>query len=190
MIWVLLNISQMFWQRENIVHHAKGSLKRMEAVPACIVYVASYFVWAVGRFGMGSWMGELRAFIAINMALQTYTEQLQKALSQKIRTSNREDWYKTALDHRIQQHHVKIRNMKAPMKNLTFNLQRYIQCAEKRNEPVSFDFEQPGILYLNEANKTRDFLQNMLIYTQNYIVSQNTCQFTLKPCTPIRRFQR
>ena len=58
--------------------------------------------------------------------------------------------------------------------------------AEKGNEPVSFDFEHPGILYLNEVNKTQGFLQNMLdLYSELHRIAEHVPIFT-----PIRRFQR
>ena len=92
----------------------------------------------------------------------------------KIRSSDRADWYKIAVEHRIQRHSVKIRNMKGHIKNLTSGLQHYVQCTENRNEPVSFDFNLPGIVYLNEANKTHDFLQNMLdLYSELHCIAEH-----------------
>ena len=134
------------------------------------------FCWGCGQKWYGKSHGDYCYKHGYSNLHGTVAKSIQPEdyLISKIRTSNRADWYKTALEHRIQQHRVKIRNMKAPMKNLAFNLQRYVQCAEKRNEPVSFDFELPGILYLNEANKTRDFLQNMLdLYSELHRIAEH-----------------
>ena len=54
-------------------------MKKVKAATACIVHVVSYFAGVVGSFGLGNITG----IIAINMGIQTYTKQFQKAFNQK-----------------------------------------------------------------------------------------------------------
>ena len=134
------------------------------------------FCWGCGRKWYGKSHGDYCYKVGYSNVHGTVAKSIQPEdyLISKIRSSGRADWYKTAVEHRIQRHNVKIRNMKGPMKNLAFSLQRYVQCTEKRNESVSFDFDLPGIVYLNEANKTRDFLQNMLdLYSELHRIAEH-----------------
>ena len=135
------------------------------------------FCWGCGKKWNGISHGDYCYKHGYNNLHGTVTKSIQPEdyLISKIRSSDdRADWYKTALEHRIQRHNVKIRNMKGPMKNLAFSLQRYVQCAEKRNEPVSFDFELPGTVYVDEASKTRDFLENMLdLYSELHRIAEH-----------------
>ena len=135
------------------------------------------FCWGCGKKWNGISHGDYCYKHGYNNFHGTVTKSIQPEdyLISKIRSSvDRADWYKTALEHRIQRHNVKIRNMKGPMKNLAFSLQRYVQCAEKRNELVSFDFELPGTVYVDEASKTRDFLENMLdLYSELHRIAEH-----------------
>lgn len=134
------------------------------------------FCWGCGHKWYGKNHGDYCYKHGYSNAHGTVAKSIQPEdyLISKIRSSDRADWYKTAVEHRIQRHNVKLRNMKGPMKNLAFSLQRFVQCSENRNEPVSFDFDLPGIVYLNEASKTRDFLQNMLdLYSELHRIAEH-----------------
>lgn len=134
------------------------------------------FCWGCGKVWYGITHGDYCYKHGYSNSHQTVPRSIQPEdyLISKIRISDRAKWYKIALEHRIQQHRVKLRNLKAPMKNLTFHLQRYLKCTEKRNEPEYFDFELPGVHYGCEAEKTRDFLQNILdLYTELHHIAEH-----------------
>lgn len=94
-------------------------------------------------------------------------------LNSKLKGRKDGKWYKIALGHRVQQHQVKLRKLRAPMRELTKTLQHYVGRMERRNEPVSFDFDEPNEHYSCEAAKTRDFLKNML---ELYVELQQTAE--------------
>ena len=100
-------------------------------------------------------------------------------LNDKLRgRKNGKRWYKIALEHRVQQHQVKFQKLRKPMKELTVNLQHYVSRSERRNEPVSFDFDGSGKEYTCEAAKTKDFLKNTLdLYTELHQIAEHVAVY-------------
>ena len=95
-------------------------------------------------------------------------------LNDKLKGKQRGKWYKLALEHRVQQHQIKLQKLRAPMLALTKTLSHYVGRMERRNEPVSFDFDQSGEHYSCEASKTKDFLKNMLnLYTEMHQIAEH-----------------
>ena len=92
----------------------------------------------------------------------------------KIKGRTHEKWYRMALEHRLQQHQVKLQKLKTPMRELRSTLQHYVGRMERRKEPVSFDFDVPDKHYTCEAAKTRDFLNNMAeLYSELHRITEH-----------------
>lgn len=135
------------------------------------------FCWGCGKNWYSNTHGDQCYKYGYSNAHETIRQNIEPEdyVFAKINASKMDKWYKIALEHRVHQHQAKLRNLKAPMKELTYHINRYIICMERRNEPlITFDFDNPEKQYSSETEKTRDYLQNMAdLYAELHRIAEH-----------------
>ena len=87
-------------------------------------------------------------------------------------------WYKIAVEHRACRQSIKFRDLLNSVNKLASNLTRHVVKAEKRKEPVSFDFQVTDNRSTFEAAKARDFLRNTMdLYAELHQIVEHVAIF-------------